>query len=886
MIRKGAIVILIILLPTLLLGKEIKKKPRERVIKAVFAKSPIKIDGMLNEEVWQGKGYSDFVQSDPIDGGKPTEKTVVWVAYDKEALYVAARLFDSHPDLIVSRLGRRDDRVDSDWFEFAIDPYFDRRSGFLFAVNPAGSIADATLYNDSWRDYSWDGVWEWAARVDDKGWTVEIRIPYHQLRFPKKSSYIWGVDFSRTIRRKNEVDTFVWIPKKESGYVSHFAKLVGVEGISPGRYIQLLPYGVGEVELMPSEEGNPFLTGRAYRANMGLDLKMCLRTNLILDAAINPDFGQVEVDPAVINLTAYETYYEEKRPFFIEGSSIFQNFGRGGITRDININWPNPTFFYSRRIGRAPQGEVSSDGYVKFPEWTTILGAAKITGKIGGGWNIGIINAITSREYAEIDEDGKRFKEEVEPLTYYGIFRVQRELNQGRQGLGFIATTAIRDLRTDELRDILTKDAFAFGVDGWTFLDKKRNWALNGWVGGTRLNGSKEAILGVQESSLHYFQRPDASYLHLNEEATSLSGWGMRMALSRERGNLMFNAALGALSPGFDVSDLGFQGRGSDLINAHLIVGYASFIPGKVFRNWWIAAGNSRSYDFGGNKLEDLYLIEFNFRLLNYWSFDLLGVYQPECLDNTLTRGGPLALSPALKMMRLRADSDRRKPIVLSFNGEYLSDNAGGVNFNWEVSLRFKPRSNIEFSVGPRYNYRYNIAQWVTKVDDPLMTATYGARYIFAEIIQRTVSTSIRLNWTFTPKLSLQFYLQPFIAVGKYDHFKELARARSYDFNEFGKADGSTISYDGEEYTVDPDGAGPAEPFSFSDPDFNYKSLRGTAVLRWEYSPGSVFYFVWTQKRADYSHPGDFRFWRDFGDLFTAPGENVFLVKFTYRFAM
>jgi hypothetical protein len=881
--RVIAFVILVILVPFIMSAQEDVRK-KEKIVQAVRTTESIKIDGVLSEKVWQGKGYSDFVQSDPIDGAEPTEKTIVWVAYDDKAIYVAARLLDSQPELIVSRLGRRDVSLDSDWFEFSIDPYFDRRSGFHFAVNPAGSICDEKLYNDSWGDSSWDGVWDWSTKMDDRGWTVEIRIPYNQLRFPKKESYIWGVNFIRRIKRKNEKDTLVWIPKESSGYVSHFARLVGVENINPGRYIEFLPYAVGQVGLSPSEPGNPFETGREYLGNIGLDFKMALKTNLILDASVNPDFGQVEVDPAVINLTAYETYYEEKRPFFIEGSDIFDSFGRGGASDYWNFYWGSPTFFYSRRIGRYPQGSVSSDGYVNFPDRTTILSAAKITGKIGNGWNIGLINAVTAREYAEIDNEGERSKEEVEPFSYYGVFRAQKEFNEGRQGFGFLSTYVIRDLRTEAFEDILNRSAFSLGFDGWTFLDKNKTWVVTGWMGTTRISGTKEAILGLQESSIHYYQRPDATHVNLDENATSLSGWAARFFINKEKGNMFFNAAIGAISPGFDTTDAGFQGM-SDKVNGHLAIGYRSFHPGKFFRNWFACVLTYRNYDFGGKKFDEGYFLKWQGNLLNYWGFNAEMTYYPQNWDRDLTRGGPLAIRPASRDIYWSIYSDSRKPVVLSVEGLYYSSVSGSFDSESWIYIRWKPKSNIEFSFGPGYSYSYNVAQWVRRVDDPLMTDTYGTRYLFGEIIQKTVSSEIRLNWTFTPRLSLQLYLQPFIATGKYDHFKELARARSYDFNEFGQ-DSSTISYDGEDYTVDPDGEGPAPSFSFCNPDFNYKSLRGTAVLRWEYNPGSVLYFVWTQNRADYSHPGDFNFGRDFRNLWTAPGDNIFLVKFTYRFTM
>jgi hypothetical protein len=879
--KKKPALILFLLLP-LVLFAEGSKAPPQKTVQAIRAKGPIRINGILEEKVWQNEGSSDFTQSDPEDGAQPTEKTEVWIAYDEEALYVAAYLYDSQPELITSRLGRRDDFVESDWFIFAVDPYYDKRTGFQFAVNPAGSIVDWILFNDEWNDTTWDGVWEWKSLINEKGWCVEIRIPYNQLRFPKKEEYIWGVNFRRVIKRKNEQVGFVWVPKEDSGYVSRFAKLIGINNIRPGRHIEFLPYAVGQAQYSPEETGNPFETGEEYLGNTGFDLKIGLKSNLTLDATVNPDFGQVEVDPAVINLSAFETYYSEKRPFFIEGSNIFSQFGLGGATSQVNINWSSPTFFYSRRIGRAPQGFVTRSGYVNLPDRSTILGAFKLTGKLGSGWNIGFISALTAREYAEIDSGGDRFEEEVEPFSYYGVLRVLREFNEGKQGVGFIATSIFRDMGNKNLEAIINKNAFSLALDGWTFLDKNKTWVINGWFGGTVIEGSQEAVLGLQQSSLHYFQRPDAAHVEVNEEATSLSGWGARFGINKQKGRFLFNAAIGALSPGFDPNDVGFQYGSSDLINAHLLLGYSWPHPGKVFRNLWLFGGPFRNYDFGGNKTWDGILLAVEGQFLNYWSFNSMVAYNPKTMSNRLTRGGPLALIPEGFEIDFDISSDGRKPVVITVYENLYSRPKSGYSWNGGISLRWKPRSNISLTMGPGYYVNRSDIQWVTRVDDSLMTDTYGARYIFGEIYQRTLSNEIRLNWTFTPKLTLQLYLQPFLAVGSYDEFKELARPKKFEYNLFGEGQ-STIDYTNMIYTIDPDGPGPAQKFSFYNPDFNMKSLRGTIVLRWEYFPGSILYFVWTQNRVDYSHPGDFNFRRDVGDLLTAPGDNIFLIKVSYR---
>jgi len=619
-------------------------------------------------------------------------------------------------------------------------------------------------------------------------------------------------------------------------------------------------------------------------ANGGIDMKISLKSNLMLDLTVNPDFGQVEVDPARINLSASESYFHEKRLFFIEGASIF-NFGRGGSNRNIHTNYSSPRFFYSRRIGRAPQGEVDSDGYVQYPEWSTILGAAKITGKIGNGWNIGFLSAMTQREYANVDLEGERWREEVEPSTYYGIVRAQKEFNSGRQGLGFISTAAVRNLRTESLREILNHSAYSFAMDGWTFLDKDKTWVINGWFGGTRVTGSKEKITDLQESYPHYFQRPDAKHVSIDPEATSLSGWAGRVAINKQHGNFIVNASLNAISPGFDSRDLGFQ-WGGDIINGHLMLGYRSFKPGKIFRRWRVDLYTQRNYDFGGNKIGEQRLrFVGSATFLNYWSMFSLVSYNPSRWNKELTRGGPLTRQPANTWGEIGFHSDNRQPLVFELFHFFNYGTGYRQSIGISGGLRWKPSSNISVSVFPRFEDEKETAQYVTEIEDDLMTDTYGNRYVFGTMKQKTVVCNIRFNWVFSPKFSLQAFIQPYISVGDYYDYKELARARSFEFNRYGE-NGSTMDYDEESliYMVDPDGDGAAPVFEFDNPDFNYKSLRGTVVLRWEYSPGSTIYAVWTQNRLDERHPGDFCLGRDLGDLLKAQGDDIFMIKFAYRF--
>jgi hypothetical protein len=871
----------LLILPTLLFADN--PVPAPSSVQAVRTKAPVQIDGVLSEDVWKSDGFTGFRQSDPDDGAPASEKTVVWVAYDQSSLYVAARLYDSHPEGIISRLGRRDAEVDSDWFVFAVDPYFDKRSGFQFAVNPAGAIQDGTLFNDEGVDMTWDGIWEYGARIDEQGWTAEMRIPFNQLHFQKKSSYTWGVNFFRTIKRKNERTVYSWIPKEESGYVSRFADLTGLSDLHPRRLVEVLPYTVGRAEYSPAVAGNPFRTGSEYTGNLGFDLKSALQTHLTFNMSVNPDFGQVEVDPAVINISDQETYYVEKRPFFVEGADIFR-FGSGGANVQRNLGWSDPRFFYSRRIGRSPQGRVPFPGYIDSPDWATILGAAKLTGKMGDGWNLGVMTALTQREYARVDNEENRLSYEVEPFSAYGVVRALKEISGGYQGLGFIATGTWRDLGQEDLKNLLPGSAFSLGLDGWSFLDHDRTWVITGWIGGTSVSGSREAISRLQLSSLHYYQRPDVDYVDFDPDRTTLNGWAGRVFLNKQKGSFVFNTALGAISPGFHAVDLGYHTRG-DVINGHVEAGYQSFHPGKVFRTWKVTFATYRSYDFGGIRTEEYYILNAAAQLLNYWNGNLYLSYDPTRTSHYLTRGGPMAGYPWGASIRPSITSDNRKRVVVGLSAHYRDHPYGSYNYSFGVSIRWKPSSNFSISVAPEYSWRHSVGQYIREVPDPLKIETYGVRYILSDIIQETASMEIRLNWIFTPRLSLQAYLQPFLGIGDFFNFKELRAPLTWDFDSFGEGV-STIMLDAGTYTVDPDGPGPSPPFTFRNPDFNLKSLRGTVVLRWEYRPGSTIYAVWTQNRADYSHPGDFDFNRDLSLMLRAPGDNIFLLKVNYRFTL
>lgn len=840
--------------------------------------STIELDGKLDESIWHnGSRFENFIQRDPNEGAPASERTIIKLAYDEKYLYLGAIMYDSAPDSIMARLTRRDEEVDADNIVLCLDPYNDKRSGYYFGLNAAGTQLDGVLYNDSWDDDSWDGVWEGKVYRNGEGWTAEMKIPFSQMRFNQSDSMVWGINFRRVVARKNEEAFLVFVPKNESGFVSHFANLKGFENISGGGQLEILPYITGKAEYLQFEEGDPFHDGKDYVPGVGADLKMGVGSNLNLNATINPDFGQVEIDPAVINLSDVETFYQEKRPFFIEGSTIF-DFGMGGARNYWGFNWGGTDFFYSRRIGRQPQGSIPDDvEYSDYPGGTHILGAAKLTGKLGNSWNVGTIQNITKREYARISTNGVQSETEVEPLAYYGIFRAQNEFDEGQQGLGFISTLAFRDFKDERLRDEINKNAVTFGLDGWTFLDESKTWVVAGWAGASHVAGNEQRMINLQQSSRHYFQRPDADHVNVDSTATSLTGYAGRIYLNKQKGNFFVNTAFGFITPTFDVNDLGFLYR-ADVLNWHAGGGYYWSDPTDYYRYLELGGAVFQSYDFGGNTTSEGFYHFASLQFLNYYSANWnLGLYA-ETFNNNRTRGGPVTLNPAGYEVTLSISSDSRKDWVA---GVGLGTYRFNPSYDWfaEASLEIRLLPNISFIINPIFQRTFEFAQYVDTYNDVTAAKTYGSRYVFAELDQKTFSSSIRLNWTFTPKLSLQLYVQPLISAGDYTNFKELSAPSSYDFIVYGE-NGST--FDPETNTADPDGEGPAQPLEIDNPDFNVKSLRGNAVLRWEYLPGSVIYFVWTQTRSEAEEIGDFKFEESMTRMVAAEPDNIFMIKVTY----
>jgi len=855
-------------------------------VKATRTPRPPEIDGHLNEEAWAAAiPVSGFTQRDPDEGKPATEDTEIRILYDDTALYIGARLFDDQPGALSRRLSSRDNDFDSDWIGVYLDPLHDRLTGAMFRVSSTNAQQDMVLYNDSWTDSNWDAVWQSAVSADDKGWVAEIRIPLSQLRFTGASQQTWGINIERYVKRKNESTFLRMVPKNESGLASRMVDLTGFDGLHPGRHLELLPYTAARTEFVQpaTRDGvrTPFNDGSRAFASAGLDVKWGVTNNLTLTGTVNPDFGQVEVDPAVVNLTAFETFFPEKRAFFLEGSQIFGNFGQGGANDSWGFNNSEPTLFYSRRIGRAPQVTAGGD-FADVPSATTILGAAKLTGKTSGNWSLGFLDAVTGEESAATQTGLVRGTVVVEPLTNYMVTRVQRDIGK-RAGAGLLMTATNRQLADQRMQNALSSQAYVFGADGYYFFDKDREWVVTGRLSSSDVVGTTAVVSRLQLAPQRYYQRPDAPHIAFDPTRTSLQGYTGRVMLNRNTGIWRVNASLWGVSPGFESNDLGFHST-VDRAGMHAVWNLRNNTPGRLLRSRFIWFGKWYTWNYDRDLQSDGAQGSIQMSFLNYQNLNFNSGWNRAAQNDRLTRGGPSAQSPAGSFFNVNGGTDSRKQ--LSLNGFYTKNwcDCDGGNYTVGVTVNYKPSSRLTLSTGPNWNENRQAAQYVRSVVDSTAVATYGGRYVFGELKQRQLTLQTRLTTLLSSKTSITLFMQPLIAVGDYRQFKELAAPRTFDFTNYTDSGTHLIAYDQatDSYTVSPDTDAGAANFSFKNPDFNVKSLRLNVVYRWEMKPGSTFYAVWTRQQQDNRFPGDYQLGRDAKAMFGAPGDDVFLVKMAY----
>ncbi len=836
-------------------------------------------DGKLDDEAWKQATWENrFMMHEPVEGAEPSQRSEFAVLYDQHFLYVGMKLWDTSPDSIVRRVTRRDN-IDGDVAGVEFDSYNDKRTAFAFAVTASGVKYDFLVSDDgNNEDPTWNPIWWAAVSHDTLGWSAEFRIPLTQLRFRESASEEeeWGFQVVRYLFRKEETSLWQPVSRKEPTFVSQFGRLSGLREIEARKIVDFMPYVVASTERFAREAGNPFREkGLRNRLDAGLDAKIGITNYLTLDMTVNPDFGQVEADPSQVNLSTHETFFEERRPFFIEGKNILHyglNFGDGDMEDE--------GMFYSRRIGRSPQFglHIPEGSYGQAPEFTRILGAAKITGKTAGGWSVGLLESMTAREYATISTGSLEKRIPMEPFTNYAVARVQKDFHEGNTMLGGMITSVHRKLEEND-PSYLHKSAYTGGIDLVHKWDDK-NWEFDLSLYGSRVAGSREAITRTQTAWTRMFQRPDAGYLGVDSTRTSLSGHGGKIGIGEYGGNVKFLTAVTWKSPGLELNDVGYL-READRVFQLFWVGYRTYQPVFVFRQINVNLNEWTQWNFGRELLAAGGNVNMNTTLTNYWSVASGFNLSLPALTTVDLRGGPAMRYPGSWNAHLYLSTNEQKKLSFEVEGyinrsyeKKYSLNAGG-----EFEINWKPINALNIEVSPEYQYDQCELMYVTTREFSIAN-----RYLFGTIRQNTVSASFRINLNLTPDLSLQYWGQPFISSGKYDEFKRITDPRADEYqNRFHEFDGGEINYDSGtgEYHIS-EGA-LHHSYSFRDPNFNVREFLSNMVLRWEYLPGSSLYLVWSQNRHSRVTDGSFDLGRDLDHLFgTRPG-NIFLVKLSYR---
>ncbi|MDP4265274.1 MAG: DUF5916 domain-containing protein [Bacteroidota bacterium] len=866
-----------------------RSDPGDTVIvkKKYFTKqlnSAITLDGIPSEEAWNLVEWGgDFTQYQPNEGKAPSQQTQFKILYDERFLYIAYRCYDLAPDSIVKRMGRRDE-FPGDWVEINIDSYHDKRTAFSFTLSVSGVRGDEFVSNDgNFWDASWNPIWFSKTHIDNKGWTAEVKIPFSQLRYGNETEKTWGFQVTRRLFRKEERSTWQYIPQNSGVWVSGFGELHGLKNIPVHRQVEIAPYVTAQADKYKKEEGNPFAKGFDTKLNAGVDGKFAVTNDLILDFTINPDFGQVEADPSQVRIDGYQNFFDEKRPFFIESRNIFDYQLTGS---EAGGDYDADLLFYSRRIGSSPHGypNVGTGEYLKLPQNTSILGAAKFSGKTKNGWSIGVLESITEREMATIDNNGQKRKELVEPLTNYFVGRLQKDSKDGNTILGGIITGVTRG---DGLNDILHRHAFSGGLDFLHFW-KKRTWYIRGNIVFSHVQGSKEAILNTQTSFEHLFQRAGDREASVDSNRTSLTGTGGTIRFGKIGGRsgrlgqvFKFETGITLRSPELELNDIGFM-LASDEINHFTWAGLHYQKPFWFFRTARLNYNHWSKWDYGGKFLYQAFNFNSHATFRNNWQSGTGVTWNPFDVSNNALRGVSAMRHPAGIGHNLYVTTDTRKKVYanLSFFNAWGFDNAIKNN-EVDLAIYFQPLDALLVSLSGSYIYYWRRQdQFVSNIDYNNTT-----RSIVGEVKQKTLRFTARMSYNITPDLTVQYYGQPYITRPLYDNFAYVSDplAKKYDAR-FHVFKSNEISYSNGEYTVDENTDGIPD-YSFSKPDFNFVQFRSNLIVRWEYKRGSELYLVWSQANTpDASADLDTPIARSlFDNAFADQARNIFLIKWTYR---
>ena len=790
------------------------------------------IDGRDVDAAWQNAPLIDaFRQFAPAEDAPSAFRTTTRVVYDSKNIYVFVRAYDPHPDSIVSLLSRRDVRTNSDQIKILFDSYHDRRTGVELMVNPAGVQRDAAMHSDVVEDNSWDGVWAVATTIDSLGWTAEFSVPFSQLRFNAAEEHTFGFGVWRDIARRSQRDSWPVYRGSRAALVSQLGSLTGISGIGGGHRVELLPYSVTKNVTQQTDNG----WRTAQKLTAGADLKVGLGSALTASATVNPDFGQVEADPALLNLGAFEVRFDERRPFFLEGNALFR------------CNGPCEGLFYSRRIGRSPQLRADAGD----PAYTTILGAAKLTGRIGNGVSLGVSEALTRREVGKAGTT-------IEPQTNYFVGRLVKEMRGGRSQLGVMVTDTRRMLDS-ATSPFLRRTANVVLVQGFHRFDADR-FELSGYVGNVRVAGSESAIALTQRSSVHLYQRPDAE-VQYDPTRTGLQGGVFSAQLQKIAGAIRFNSVWRYASAGMEANDLGFVIGVNDM-SLRNQVSYQSLRPARFYRRFSGQLSNETHWTTGGTQSGASVTASGNAELRNFWTtaltvstYDIGGARCIAC-----ARGGPALRQSPERFAALSFGGDARKLLVPNITvGGSRGDDGNSFSRNLSIGTDLRVASRYSMSIGATWDGRTDDQQWIGNYGGFQTDTTH---YTFARLKQNTVALTARANWTATPNLSLQLYAQPFVTSGAFTNWRQLFAPTAEEYSARYAPYGSGAVPDG----------------------FNFRQFNSNAVLRWEYRPGSTLFFVWQQGRTNTDATGEFRVARDYRDLFRAHPDNTLLIKASYWF--
>lgn len=858
--------------------------PKRQYFTQKIPNDAIAFDGKLDEPVWETVAPgTDFIEYQPDEGTPPSQPTEFRILYDDKYLYIGFRMFDSAPDSLVRRMDRRDE-FPGDWVEINIDSYHDLRTAFSFTFSCSGVRGDEFVSNngEDW-DSNWNPIWDGKAHVDALGWTAEVKIPFSQLRYNNDPEQVWGFQVQRNIFRRNERSTFQHIPQNGSGWVSRFAELHGLSNLPRNKGVEIAPYLLAKTEHFEKQPGNPFADGSNQQVTVGVDGKFAVTRDLILDYTVNPDFGQVEADPGAVRLDGYQIFFSERRPFFMESRNLFDYNLTGSAT---GFDFDGDLLFYSRRIGGAPHGrpQLSPGEFADVPQATSILGAAKFSGKTKKGWSVGILESVTRRENAEIDRNGERRQELVEPRTNYFVGRLMKDYDQGNTIIGAVFTAVNREKGLDWLH----RSAYSGGLDVQHFW-KSRWWNVTGKLLFSRVNGSPEAILATQRSFEHYFQRANAPHLQIDPTRTALTGTGGTVKIGKYGGKpdklggiVKFEAGGTWRSPEFEVNDIGFL-QSADEVNHFVWAGYHIQQPFSVFRNMRFNYNHWFRWDFGGQHLFTFYNVNAHAFFQSNWNAGTGLFLNPHDISNNALRGSAPLRRPNGYGAFAYFDSDERKKVsfqgnVNFFNGfEHVvtSRNVnGGINVQATDALRF--------GLYPGYSHAWR------KQDQYVQTVHWSdeTRTIVSEVKQQSFSLTGRLTYNLTPNLTIQYYGQPFIFRALYNNYGIVTEPLAQDYHaRFHRFSGQEIAAGDGFFSIDENRDGTTD-YTFSKPDFNFIQFRSNLVVRWEYIPGSELFLVWSQGTTpDAYHDLDTPIVQSlFSNVFDVQPVNILLVKATYRF--